>query len=1425
MTTTAGRNGTFPRDARSAAELYLAKRLAPIPLPPRSKDPGYADWQHLRLTADALDQHFPPQEVRNVGILNGAPSNNALDVDLDCPEALRAAPLLLPPTGWVFGRQTAPCSHRIYQADRPLDTAQEAFKDLDGKMLVELRGTGGLTVYPPSAHKETGELIAWDRFTEPAEVALGDLRQAVGELAAATLLARHWPCKGSRDAAAMALSGGLVRAGWPEEKVSRFVEAVAVAAGDEQARMRAGKAGPTAQKVEDGKKVTGWPKLAEVLGDCGEAVVRRVREWLGLVRPPAAPGAAATKVRALEPYRPFPVEALPAPLGEYVRQGALALGCDPAYLALPALAVAASVIGNTCTIRLKGGWDEPSVLWAAIIGDSGTLKSPAYLKAVAHLFRLQRRLLLAFKENKARYQDEQAAYQAARRQAQDGGPDPGEPPEEPVLQRVVCSDTTIEKLAEILEDNPRGTLVARDELAGWLGSFTRYKQQKGGTDLPNWLEMHRAGTVIVDRKTSERPTLFIQRAAVSIAGGSQPGVLARVLTPEFLDAGLAARLLMAMPPKLPKRWSEAEVAPEVEQAYQDALDRLLALDFDSIDGEKAPHALRLSREGKAVWVEFYDDWAREQAAAEGELAAAFSKLEAYAARLALVHHVVSRVARGDADQALVERESVEAGVTLCRWFAGEARRVHATLSESTEERDTRRLVEFIQARGGRITVRGLMRANCRRYPNADAAESALAVLVEAGLARWIEPQTGTKGGKPIKAVELCMTHDTDDTGPRGDGDDGPTADDSEPDTGPDADPGTGPVSPAEADCDRVTRDPEGGVIGVMRHAGGTATDANGEAGTGRCHAREAGADPAVMRSPFVVEARGPSAPTYLLVKDRAGLDVVAAALNDTALVGLDVETTGLDPHADRVRLLSLALDTIDGGKFAYLVDCFAVDPAPLWKALADRELVLHNAAFDLAFLARRGFTPAGNVRDTMLLAQLLTAGTMERVSLAACCRRWLQRDLDKAEQKSDWSGALTDDQLAYAALDVVVLAPLLKALAAEVEEAGLAEVARIEQRCLPAIVWMGWQGVALDRDAWQALAGAASEEADRLRQELHQAAPPKPCELFDAWNWDSTPQARQALALAGCEVDNTAEETLAAVDHPLAQLLRRYRLARKRSSTYGTDWLAHVAGDGRVYPSWRQIGAASGRMSCSDPNMQQLPRGEYRRCVVAPPGRVLVKADYSQIELRIAAKVSGDRALLEAYRRGEDLHARTARNVLRIEDVTKQHRQLAKALNFGLLYGMGARGLRQYARSQYGLELTEEEARRYRNAFFRSYPGLAAWHSRVRSQKTTQTRTLAGRRRLLNDRTPDTHRLNTPVQGTGADGLKLALALLWERRDQAPGAFPVLVVHDEIVVECDAGQAEAAAAWLKQAMIDGMAPLIEPVPCEVEVQVGQTWGG
>jgi DNA polymerase-1 len=225
-----------------------------------------------------------------------------------------------------------------------------------------------------------------------------------------------------------------------------------------------------------------------------------------------------------------------------------------------------------------------------------------------------------------------------------------------------------------------------------------------------------------------------------------------------------------------------------------------------------------------------------------------------------------------------------------------------------------------------------------------------------------------------------------------------------------------------------------------------------------------------------------------------------------------------------------------------------------------------------------------------------------------------------------------------------------------------------------------------------------------------------------------------------------------------------------------------------------------------------------------------VIADYSQIELRIAAKISGDKEMLSAYAEGHDLHTLTAKSFTGREEVTKDDRKLAKAVNFGLLYGMGAKGLQSYALRSYGVEMSPEEATLYRKRFFQTYPGLKRWHDNERRawlHGGTETRTLIGRRRMDVERLTD--RLNAPVQGTAADGLKLALALLWECRDECPGAVPVLVCHDEVVVECDAEKAADARAWLQRAMIEAMDAVMNGtdeghVPVEVEGQIARSWG-
>jgi hypothetical protein len=773
---TTATNG-FSRDARSAVEVYLQQGRAPIPLPSRSKKPVIDGWQNLRLTADTIDHHFPDGPPCNIGILTGTPSGGLIDIDLDAMEAVRAAPHLLPPTSMLSGRAGKPKSHYWYVVDDPPEKASEKYKDLiqqrnhqeddeadeERCCLVELRSTGGQTVVPPSVHDRTGELLVWHSFGEPARVELEQLDKAVRRVAAAASIARYWPPVGVRHDLALGIAGGVLRAGWSVEEAEAFVEAVCVAAKTGKVDAKVKTVQGTKKKLDAGDEhVTGWTRAAELMGEHGRAVVRQVREWLAIAEPTAkAPPKPVP--RLIEPYRPFPMATLPEPIRSYVRQAAGSLGCDPAFAALPVLAVVASAIGNARTIRLKLGWDEPSIVWSLIVGDSGTLKSPAWRKSVGHLFALQKRHFEEYKRERAKYEEDLADYQEKKRKAKHDGTNPGEPPVPPVQKRVVCSDITIERVAEILEDNPRGVLVTRDELSAWFGSFTRYKGKNGGSDLPNWLEIQHAGPIIYDRKTGDRRTIFVPRAVASVTGGIQPGVLIRTVTLEFLEAGLLGRFVLAMPPKKPKRWSEVGIHPDVDKAFRELLDDLLALNMDEDEGDddearaKVPHALRLTPDAKRVWVEFYNQWGDEQAAAEGEMAAAYSKLEAYAARFALLHHVVSRVARNEDDNDPIEPESVHAGIALCRWFAAEARRIYATLTESQQERDTRRLIEFIQARGGRISVRILRRSNDRKYPTSEHAEAALEGLVQANLGEWADVPPTAKGGRPTREFVLHPT--------------------------------------------------------------------------------------------------------------------------------------------------------------------------------------------------------------------------------------------------------------------------------------------------------------------------------------------------------------------------------------------------------------------------------------------------------------------------------------------------------------------------------------------------------------------------------------------------------------------------------------------------------------------------------------------
>lgn len=260
---------------------YLARGWQPIPIPPRSKSPYRRGWQRERWTEDELAARLRDGE-HNIGVLLGEPSGGLVDIDLDSPEARALARAFLPKTDARFGRPGSPGAHWLYVADPLVPTTRYqdplASGDEERGVLVELRSTGGQTIFPPSIHP-SGEAIRWEGEGDPAEVDGRELLTQVGRLAAAALLARHWPAKGSRHDAALALAGGLLRAGWDEEAAEAFVGAVAQVAGDEEAAARPRNVSTTARRLASDGVATGWPRLAQLIDP---RVVDKVREWLGI---------------------------------------------------------------------------------------------------------------------------------------------------------------------------------------------------------------------------------------------------------------------------------------------------------------------------------------------------------------------------------------------------------------------------------------------------------------------------------------------------------------------------------------------------------------------------------------------------------------------------------------------------------------------------------------------------------------------------------------------------------------------------------------------------------------------------------------------------------------------------------------------------------------------------------------------------------------------------------------------------------------------------------------------------------------------------------------------------------------------------------------------------------------------------------------
>jgi hypothetical protein len=441
-------------------------------------------------------------------------------------------------------------------------------------------------------------------------------------------------------------------------------------------------------------------------------------------------------------WEPFPVALLPEPVGTFVAEAAERLSTDPVLVAFPMLASIAATIGNRRRIELWPGWLEPPILWMAGVAAPGSMKSPAADKALQFIRHRQHEAFIAHGAALADYEAEKREHdRASRRRDAEAGP----PPERPVAERVLVDDITIEALGPILQANPNGVLVARDELSGWF-DFDRYSAGKGGGEVGRWLSCYGAGPLTVDRKLSG--TFYVPAAAVSITGTIQPRVLARVIGSKHIDNGLLQRFILASPPRRMKEIPSGDVGFATVEAVR-AMYAMLAAIRPAEDG--SPLALDLEPEAAEAWQTFYREHAAAQFNASGPAGEMLSKAEAWAGRLSLVCHMIRQAESEPTLGHRIDADSIRRGIGLARWAAREWQRVFEGMERGSIEADDRALRDWLRGRGGVATARDVQRHGPAAYRAPGAAEAGLARLARSGSAEW---QTITTGGRPADAVRL-----------------------------------------------------------------------------------------------------------------------------------------------------------------------------------------------------------------------------------------------------------------------------------------------------------------------------------------------------------------------------------------------------------------------------------------------------------------------------------------------------------------------------------------------------------------------------------------------------------------------------------------------------------------------------------------------
>jgi DNA polymerase-1 len=597
----------------------------------------------------------------------------------------------------------------------------------------------------------------------------------------------------------------------------------------------------------------------------------------------------------------------------------------------------------------------------------------------------------------------------------------------------------------------------------------------------------------------------------------------------------------------------------------------------------------------------------------------------------------------------------------------------------------------------------------------------------------------------------------------------------------------------------------------------------------------------------------PAGGDYRTVASTAALDELVSELTAAKQFAFDTETTGLNPMTAGLVGISLAIKP--GVAWYIPVGHTVLDEitqlpreqviARLKPIFEDEKIakLAHNAKFDMMVMAEAGIQVRGLSGDSMIAAHLLGEKSLGLKALAfaklAVEMTPITSLIGSGAKQISMAEVDIKQATDYAAADADMTLRLYGLLEKELQQEGLAKLfTEVEMPLVPVLLLMERNGVAVDVAMLQEMSRVLGEQVAALEEKIfaeakHEFNINSPLQLGKVlFEEMQLPTARRGKGKYSTEA--SVMEELRPV-HPIAGYILEYRQLTKIKSTY-IDTLPTLVNPrtGRIHTSFNQTRTTTGRLSSSDPNMQNIPvrgelGGQVRQAFVAPAGTLLLGGDYSQIDLRALAHLSGDAALMQAFQHDEDIHAATASRLFGVApgEITPDQRRFAKTVNFGVIYGMSGYGLEQ------ATELSREEAGKFIRAYFEKYPGIRKYLDATKEQarRDGYVQTLLGRRRYIPDinsanrqvrEAAERMAINMPVQGTSADIIKIAMInLAGEMAKRKLASKMLLQVHDELVFEVPEGEMDT----MRNLAVEVMEAAVKlNVPLKVDTKAGKNWG-